>query len=97
MASTSQFLNAFIQEASAVAQALGMELHHDPKDAVRVHAPRLGTKPACCGGVLAIRSTEIGFISGAMVGWGEEAGVPIPLNRTLWALIKGLEHSWTNP
>ena len=28
---------------------------------------------------------------------GEKAGVPTPLNSALWALMKGLEHSWQDP
>jgi 2-dehydropantoate 2-reductase len=47
--------------------------------------------------VLAKRQTEVDFMNGAIVKWGEQAGVPTPLNRALWELIKGLEHSWTDP
>jgi ketopantoate reductase len=27
------------------------------------------------------------------VKWGEKYGVPTPLNKAMWALMKGLEHS----
>ena len=47
--------------------------------------------------VLAKRSTEIDFVNGAIAETGEKLGVPVPLNRVLWQLLKGLEHSWTNP
>ncbi len=47
--------------------------------------------------VLAKRVTEVDFMNGAIVKAGEQTGVPTPLNKTMWALIKGLEHSWTNP
>jgi 2-dehydropantoate 2-reductase len=43
------------------------------------------------------RITEVDFMNGAIVKSGEIAGVPTPLNKAMWALIKGLEHSWTNP
>jgi 2-dehydropantoate 2-reductase len=43
------------------------------------------------------RQTEIDFMNGAIVRMGEQAGVPTPLNRAVWQLVKGLEHSWTNP
>jgi ketopantoate reductase len=36
-------------------------------------------------------------MNGAIVKWGEQAHVPTPLNRALWELIKGLEHSWIDP
>ena len=47
--------------------------------------------------VLAERQTEVDFMNGAIVKWGEKLGVPTPLNRAVWALVKGLEHSWTDP
>ncbi len=50
--------------------------------------------------VLAKRQTEVDFMNGAIVKWGvEKNGIPTPLNKAMWALIKGnFEHSWTqNP
>ena len=47
--------------------------------------------------VLAKRPTEVDFMNGAIVRWGDQLGVPTPLNRALWKLVKGLEHSWTDP
>jgi 2-dehydropantoate 2-reductase len=35
--------------------------------------------------------TEIDFINGAVVRWGEKCGVPTPVNQTLVACIKGIE------
>jgi 2-dehydropantoate 2-reductase len=37
--------------------------------------------------------TEIDFINGAVVRFGERVGVPTPVNRTLVAGIKGIEFS----
>jgi 2-dehydropantoate 2-reductase len=45
--------------------------------------------------VIASRVTEVDFMNGAIVKWGEKYGVPTPMNRAMWALIKGLEHGWT--
>ncbi len=36
--------------------------------------------------------TEIDFINGAVVKWGEQHGVPTPVNRTLVAGMKGIEY-----
>ena len=47
--------------------------------------------------IRAKRPTEIDFMNGAIADLGEKLGVPVPLNRTMWALVKGLEHSWTDP
>jgi 2-dehydropantoate 2-reductase len=35
--------------------------------------------------------TEIDFVNGAVVRWGEKCGVPTPVNQTLVACIKGIE------
>jgi 2-dehydropantoate 2-reductase len=37
------------------------------------------------------RQTEIDFLNGAIVSFGERYGVDAPLNRALTALIKGKE------
>jgi ketopantoate reductase len=34
-------------------------------------------------------------MNGAIVYWGKKLDVPTPLNRAVWALVKGLEQSWT--
>ena len=47
--------------------------------------------------VLAKRPTEVDFMNGSIVQWGEKSGVPTPLNKAVWELIKGLEHSWKDP
>lgn len=37
--------------------------------------------------------TEIDFVNGAVVRWGQRAGVPTPVNQTLVACVKGIERS----
>lgn len=37
--------------------------------------------------------TEIDFINGAVMRWGERCGVATPVNRTLAACVKGMEHA----
>ena len=44
--------------------------------------------------VLAERQTEIDWINGGIVRYGEQVGVPTPMNRAICALVKGLEQSW---
>ena len=36
--------------------------------------------------------TEIDFINGSVVRWGERSGIPTPVNRTLVACVKGIEN-----
>jgi 2-dehydropantoate 2-reductase len=95
---TGELFEALIREGEAVAQALGIELHGDPRALVQkgAHAPGKH-RASMLQDVEAGRQTEVDFMNGAICEWGEKAGVPTPLNRALWQLIKGLEHSWTNP
>jgi 2-dehydropantoate 2-reductase len=87
-----------IAEGEAVARALGIELHGDPRHMVQKGANAPGKhRASMLQDVLAKRQTEVDFMNGAIVKWGEQAGVPTPLNRALWELIKGLEDSWTDP
>jgi 2-dehydropantoate 2-reductase len=45
--------------------------------------------------VEARRRTEIDYLNGGIVAFGERLGVPTPLNETIAALIRGIEASWT--
>lgn len=97
-APTGALFDALIREGEAVARALGIELHGDPRALVEKGAKAPGKhKASMLQDVEAGRQTEVDFMNGAICTWGEKAGVPTPLNRALWQLIKGLEHSWTNP
>lgn len=95
---TGELFNILIDEGIAVARAHGIELHGDPKQMVQNAAKAPGKhKASMLQDILAGRQTEVDFMNGAIVQWGEKVGVPTPLNKALWALVKGLEHSWTNP
>jgi 2-dehydropantoate 2-reductase len=95
---TGDLFNALIDEGVAVAKALGITLHGDPRELVQKGARAPGQhKASMLQDILAKRQTEVDFMNGAIVQRGEEKGVPTPLHRAMWALVKGLEHSWTNP
>ncbi len=95
---TGALFNELIAEGEAVAKALGIELHGDPRALVEKGANAPDKHNASMlQDVLAKRETEVDFMNGAIVEWGKKTGVPTPLNRAMWQLIKGLEHSWTDP
>jgi len=95
---TEALFDALIEEGMAVATALGIVLREDPRGLVRYAANAPGQhKASMLQDVLARRPTEVDFMNGAIARLGEQHGVPTPLNRAVWALVKGLEHSWTNP
>ena len=92
---TGELFEALIAEGEAVARALGITLHGDPRAMVMKGANAPGKhKASMLQDVLAGRQTEIDFMCGAIVKAGEQTGVPTPLNKAMWALIKGLEKSW---
>ena len=95
---TGALFNALIAEGEAVAKALRIELHGDPRALVQKGANAPGKhKASMLQDILAKRPTEVDFMNGAIADCGEKIGVPTPLNRALWKLTKGLEHSWTDP
>lgn len=93
---TGELFEALIREGEAVAKAAGIELHGNPRDLVAKGANAPGKHNASMlQDALAWRTTEVDFMNGAIVKWGEKYGIATPLNRAMWALIKGLEHGWT--
>jgi 2-dehydropantoate 2-reductase len=95
---TGKLFNDLIVEGEAVAKKIGIELHGDPRNLVQKGANAPGKhRASMLQDVMAKRQTEVDFMNGAIVEWGKKVGVPTPLNQALWALIKGLEHSWRDP
>jgi 2-dehydropantoate 2-reductase len=92
-----RLVTGLVDEGKAVAAAQGIELDADPEDLID-HAAKpevaYGHKASMLQDVEAQRRTEIDYLNGGIVRFGEEYGVPTPLNRALWALVKGLEQSW---
>ena len=95
---TGELFEDLIAEGEAVARKLGIKLHGDPRELVRKGASAPGKhKASMLQDVLLKRPTEVDFMNGAIVRWGAKVGTPTPLNKALWQLIKGLEHSWKEP
>lgn len=95
---TGALYEALLQEGESVARALGIVLHGDPRQMVAEGARATAKRNvSMLLDVLAKRPTEVDFLNGAIADQGEKLGVPAPLNRAIWQLVKGIEHSWTNP
>jgi 2-dehydropantoate 2-reductase len=92
-----RLVSGLVDEGKAVAAAQHIELDADPEDLID-HAARPDVaydhKASMLQDVEARRATEIDYLNGGIVRFGEQHGVPTPLHRTIWALVKGLESSW---
>ena len=90
-------VSRLVDEGKAVATAQGIELDADPEELID-HAAKpevaYDHKASMLQDVEARRTTEIDYLNGGIVRAGDEHGVVTPLNRAIWALIKGMEDSW---
>ncbi len=91
-------VSGLVDEGKAVAAAQGIELDDDPERLID-HAARKDVaydhKASMLQDVEAQRPTEVDYLNGGIVRAGRELGVPTPLNEAVWALVRGLEASWT--
>jgi 2-dehydropantoate 2-reductase len=95
---TGSLYEALLREGESVAEVLGVPLYGDTRQMIAEGARATEKRNvSMLLDVLAKRPTEIDFLNGAIADWGEKLGIPVPLNRAVWQLVKGLEHSWTDP
>jgi 2-dehydropantoate 2-reductase len=92
-----RLVSGLVDEGKAVAAAQAIELDADPEELID-HAAKpevaYDHKASMLQDVEARRPTEIDYLNGGIVRFGEEHCVPTPLNRAIWALVKALERSW---
>jgi len=81
-------------EAAMVATKQGIKLPYtDPADAVEeVARNTAANNSSMLQDVLRGTPTEIDAINGAIIRAGEALGVPTPVNRMLWRLVRGLDN-----
>lgn len=83
---------AAVQEAMAVAQAKGVEIARDMVERVLNVARATAVNRSSMGQDVDRRKrTEIEAINGAIMAFGEETGIPTPVNRTLTLLVRAME------
>ena len=88
-------MDGVIEEGREVAAALGVEMEKNPAVLLEESIPvALDHKPSMLQDVLARRRTEVDQVNGGICRFGDETGVPTPLNRAAWYLVRGLEASW---
>jgi len=87
---------AAVTEAMAVARAAGVKLSiQNPRDAWVMAAEGLPEefRTSMLQSLEKGSVTEIDFINGSVVRWGQRHGVPTPVNATLTACVKGIERA----
>jgi 2-dehydropantoate 2-reductase len=83
------------RETCDIARAEGIELDAEERVAFQHELFRTaGGRASMLGDVLARRRTEVDTINGAALMYADRHGIAAPLNRALFALVKGLEHSF---
>ncbi|MBI5525058.1 MAG: 2-dehydropantoate 2-reductase [Deltaproteobacteria bacterium] len=85
---------ALMREGIAVAEALGYGMGEGFFEHGMAYLSRAGNhKPSLLVDIEAGVETEIDFLNGAIVRRAAEAGVPVPYNAALTALVKGKEQA----
>jgi 2-dehydropantoate 2-reductase len=87
-----QIVDALVKECLKVSRAneisIGWDFYPHAMEYMRSAGDH---KPSMLMDIEAGRRTEIDFMNGKFVQYGEQADIETPYNRTMWALVKGLE------
>ncbi len=93
-----RLVTQLVDEGKAVAAAQAIELDADPEELIDYAARpdvAYGHKASMLQDVEARRQTEVDYLNGGIAGFGRRHGVPTPGHDAIWALVKGVEASWT--
>ena len=93
-----RLVSVLVDEGKAVASAQEIELDADPEELIDYAArPEVAYdhKASMLQDVEARRETEIDYLNGGIVRFGRELGLATPANESIWALVEGLERSWS--
>ena len=93
-----RLVSGLVDEGKAVAAAQQIVLDADPEELID-HAAKpevaYDHKASMLQDIEARRTTEIDYLNGGIVEFGRRFGVETPEHAAIWALIKGMEASWT--
>jgi 2-dehydropantoate 2-reductase len=91
-------VSQLVDEGKAVAAAQGIVLDSDPEELIDYAArPDVAYdhKASMLQDVEGRRQTEVDYLNGGIVNFGRRHGVETPGHAAIWALVKGMEASWT--
>lgn len=92
--SLGHLLHELIDEGKRVAAAAGVELREDPWEMNKIGA-LTNHPPSMLYDVRRRQPTEVDFLSGAIAREADRAGVPAPLHKAVYRLVKAREASWS--
>ncbi|MCU0580563.1 MAG: 2-dehydropantoate 2-reductase [Desulfobacterota bacterium] len=92
---TREIADACFQEVLAVAKAKGYDLGEDYLKQALAYLEKVGVhKDSMCQDLANKTRTEIDFLGGKVVEYGEETGVPTPVYRIMANLVRALEDNY---
>ncbi|RPH84237.1 MAG: hypothetical protein EHM75_11150 [Desulfobacteraceae bacterium] len=92
---TREIADACFQEVLAVAKAKGYDLGADYLQQALAYLEKVGIhKDSMCQDLANKTRTEIDFLGGKVVEYGEETGVPTPVYRIMANLVRALEDNY---
>jgi 2-dehydropantoate 2-reductase len=92
---TREIADACFQEVLAVAKAKGYDLGEDYLKQALAYLEKVGAhKDSMCQDLANKTRTEIDFLGGKVVEYGEETGVPTPVYRMMANLVRALEDNY---
>ena len=96
LADLGHLVHGLVDEGKRVAVAAGVELHDDPWE-MNVLATKRGSAhyPSMLEDVEARRPTEVELINGALVREAERCGVDVPLQTSVYHLVRAREASYS--
>jgi 2-dehydropantoate 2-reductase len=93
-----RLVSVLVDEGKAVAAVQGIELDADPEELIDYAArPEVAYdhKASMLQDVEVRRQTEVDYLNGGIARFGREHGVATPTHEAIWALVKGMEQSWS--
>jgi 2-dehydropantoate 2-reductase len=96
---TRGIIEAAVEETVMVAKGLGIDLDLAAMLDAALELGRTAMPEATSSTAQDLargRPTEIDALNGLVVGQGEKLGIPVPVNRTLYGLVKSLERTKEN-
>jgi 2-dehydropantoate 2-reductase len=94
---TREIADACFQEVLAVAKAKGYDLGADYLQQALTYLEKVGVhKDSMCQDLANRTRTEIDFLGGKVVEYGEETGLPTPVYRIMANLVRAIEDNYLN-